>query len=661
MCISQFIVLAKSKFAIVALVSLSSTPITPHSAPIVTTPSTTRFSFTTTIQPKPRTVRKITPAKCTGEFTLHSVTFAYASRPTLPILKDVSSSSPCTKRHSSSAPPARASPPLHSVMLDEQDMKGHVASVGQRMQGGVVIFDGKSIIRTCTDEAISALDATSHTLRFKALKRWHANKITLVITHNLSQISPSNFVYVLKQGRIVEQGYRYDLESPPFSSSSSSASDEDEDIGELRKTMNVQVETGGFLPEKLIRTDEDEVQKVLEVEEGRKEEIDNYTLKSAGLPPYLKHQSIAIRPLTLGNWMLDVVADLTAGSRSTTVVPAPAVVAAKDSYRVSQFVPTQEENEDQELAARKRRPSSIRIPSLIVPTPSAAYIISSRRFGLQLTPTSPSFTIAHRSTTLLIDDDEERTSSIMKKGAVSEGQQQHGSYDVGRHAHAVPMTSVKVNSSANKSSAGKGAQEEGEADEQRPAFWALMRAVYPTILSFSKFRLVRKTAQSSTALAGSSLASQHPTVCSLDSSISRWRRVDKKWFDKKWFDKSVNSHARLVQILVKDGDDARNLISSVWDSVWLLLRCWALDSPGRSSADGSSLLHASSLNARLRISALEKRLPEVTASIVASFVVHPIISVIMIHKRKSSQSIVVYHPSIQHHTNYEPTISLEHE
>jgi ATP-binding cassette, subfamily B (MDR/TAP), member 1 len=33
--------------------------------------------------------------------------------------------------------------------------------------------------------------------------------------------------------------------------------------------------------------------------------------------------------------------------------------------------------------------------------------------------------------------------------------------------------------------------------------------------------------------------------------------------DKKWFDKTDNSSVRLVQIFIKDGDDARTLIATV--------------------------------------------------------------------------------------------------
>jgi ATP-binding cassette subfamily B (MDR/TAP) protein 1 len=62
------------------------------------------------------------------------------------------------------------------------------------------------------DEATSALDATSRILVFEAIKRWRHGKTTIVITHDLSQISSGDFIYVLKSGRVVEKGYRADLE-----------------------------------------------------------------------------------------------------------------------------------------------------------------------------------------------------------------------------------------------------------------------------------------------------------------------------------------------------------------------------------------------------------------------------------------------------------------
>lgn len=67
------------------------------------------------------------------------------------------------------------------------------------------------------DEALSALDFA---LRFKAMesiRRFRAGKTTLVITHEFSQIDPSDRVAILKKGELLEQGIRRDLESDPHS------------------------------------------------------------------------------------------------------------------------------------------------------------------------------------------------------------------------------------------------------------------------------------------------------------------------------------------------------------------------------------------------------------------------------------------------------------
>lgn len=62
------------------------------------------------------------------------------------------------------------------------------------------------------DEATSALDATSRLLVSEAVKLWRKNKTTIVITHDLTPIGPSDFVYVMTNGAVVEAGFRRDLE-----------------------------------------------------------------------------------------------------------------------------------------------------------------------------------------------------------------------------------------------------------------------------------------------------------------------------------------------------------------------------------------------------------------------------------------------------------------
>ena len=54
---------------------------------------------------------------------------------------------------------------------------------------------------------------------------------TIVITHDLSQIGSDDFVHVLKDGRLIEQGFRHELES--FA-------------GEFRSMARVQDAAGGF-------------------------------------------------------------------------------------------------------------------------------------------------------------------------------------------------------------------------------------------------------------------------------------------------------------------------------------------------------------------------------------------------------------------------------
>ncbi|KAE9405365.1 P-loop containing nucleoside triphosphate hydrolase protein [Gymnopus androsaceus JB14] len=69
------------------------------------------------------------------------------------------------------------------------------------------------------DEPTSALDPTSRSLINAALRRWRATtssrsspKTTVVITHDLSyeSIHDNDFVYVMKEGRMVEAGYSLD-------------------------------------------------------------------------------------------------------------------------------------------------------------------------------------------------------------------------------------------------------------------------------------------------------------------------------------------------------------------------------------------------------------------------------------------------------------------
>ncbi|CAO1616937.1 unnamed protein product [Parajaminaea phylloscopi] len=62
------------------------------------------------------------------------------------------------------------------------------------------------------DESTSALDPTARLLINEAVKKWRRGKTTLIITHDLAQVQREDFLYMMKGGRVVDHGYRGDLE-----------------------------------------------------------------------------------------------------------------------------------------------------------------------------------------------------------------------------------------------------------------------------------------------------------------------------------------------------------------------------------------------------------------------------------------------------------------
>ena len=61
------------------------------------------------------------------------------------------------------------------------------------------------------DEATSSLDSSSESLVQEALNRLMENRTTLVIAHRLSTVKDADRIYVLDNGRIVQEGRHDDL------------------------------------------------------------------------------------------------------------------------------------------------------------------------------------------------------------------------------------------------------------------------------------------------------------------------------------------------------------------------------------------------------------------------------------------------------------------
>ncbi|KAF7294849.1 hypothetical protein MIND_01022800 [Mycena indigotica] len=670
MCIPQFIILAKGKFSMVSLLTLidnddddfGDVPLNSD----YKTQSTRSFHKRTN-----RNLRKIRPVKCAGEFALHNISFAYPSRPGVPVLQDVTLFLPAHETTfivggSGSGKSTIAhlllglyAPQAGQIQLDDQDIKfidekwrrQHVAGVEQ----GCILFDmsvhdnvalgagGRSVTRdevkqACIsalmhefvrdlpdaydtllgtngaslsggqkqrlaiaraylrdptvlilDEATSALDPTSRILVFEAIKRWRRNKTTIVITHDLSQIGSSDFVYVLRNGNVVEQGYRYDLEAA---------------TGEFSSMLTTQAATGGYLPAKDVSDLSHPV--VERVYTPIPEE--NGTQESG--PP----SGIALTT-TFGNWMFDVVADLT----TTGPQPFPAAVIRNEQPREA-VVPVN-------FPTHQRRPSSVYEPPLL---PSPVVTSTTRRFSLQFTPTSATFSF--NSTSPLIEDDvdtEKEVRDLERRGTRASSRRRQPRRLTSNRIRSrwddkkmLPMTDVKVT-----------LPNDHDPEEPPPAqtsAWQLVRDVYPSvpykplvllgvlfclisgamtpIFSYLLSRLFYEVAIGAkhTALINKYGAIVLGTAA-LDgifiglkyfvmetTSVAWITRLRKACFskvlaqDKKWFDKTGNSPVRLVQVLIKDGDDARNLIAVVLGQlavvtsmlgvglIWALVKGWQL-------------------------------------------------------------------------------------
>lgn len=93
---------------------------------------------------------------------------------------------------------------------------GNLLSGGQKQRVAI----GRARLRDTPilimDEPTSALDGTNRAAVMKAIREWRKGKTTIVITHDMSQIQPRDFVYILEQGAIMESGYRHELENNPM-------------------------------------------------------------------------------------------------------------------------------------------------------------------------------------------------------------------------------------------------------------------------------------------------------------------------------------------------------------------------------------------------------------------------------------------------------------
>ena len=438
------------------------------------------------------------------------------------------------------------------------------------------------------DEATSALDMTSRILVFEAIKRWRKNKTTIVITHDLSQIQSRDFVYVLKNGKVVEQGYRADLERAAAEVSMRSSTMCEEGKGEFFRMMESQRLTGG-LPAKNLDTARNND----DLDDPESSDSDLATEKQVPL-----HDAYSLL-FGKSSWMFDAVADLISEPSSTSIPPDHAAITTHPSRPFTYVDPRlssidegveDADEEGQTIVYQPRRPSS----------------------ALH-TPTTASTMVEREVPTLTFVSGSWKQDSKNDKQAQEEDKIR---FDIGQDIFSGPMGATRERRRRNQSemmirvvapgleSREQKPTEQGDT-EQPPQFWNVIRRgwlilpqkpllvlglficvvsgsltpIFSYLLSLvmfqvsigaqnaSKINILGGIALSVAALDGVLLGLKYYFMESYGMNwATRLRTVayDKVLRqDKTWFDNSKNTPARLNQMIVQDGDDARVLLSVV--------------------------------------------------------------------------------------------------
>ncbi|KAK0649026.1 P-loop containing nucleoside triphosphate hydrolase protein [Cercophora newfieldiana] len=85
---------------------------------------------------------------------------------------------------------------------------GYTLSGGQRQRLALARAKLRDPPVLILDEVTSGLDPVSRTLIMEAIRIWRHDKTTIIITHEVGHIENDEYVYVLEDGRIVQEGVR---------------------------------------------------------------------------------------------------------------------------------------------------------------------------------------------------------------------------------------------------------------------------------------------------------------------------------------------------------------------------------------------------------------------------------------------------------------------
>lgn len=421
------------------------------------------------------------------------------------------------------------------------------------------------------DEATSALDATSRVVVFENMKAWRKNKTTIVITHDLSQIVSDDFVYVMKNGIVVEQGFRSDL---------------------IRRTPMAGQETGVFAamaaeqafeplaPKLEAWRDGPEDEEVLDGEEDLGRALEALNRPHLGRAPSFGY-GVAARPES--GMYLDILDEYTRGNRTSMADVRASKRLSTAQKRLSWNPAMERRSSKTSLAVPQFDRGSVR-QSLVIPSRPVS------RMSRQHSHDSPSLMIRQdsldvpvigRSTSRL----SEKPQSGLRKRTVHEDVDElkdteivpnlspyastelpvRGLFGLLKYYfHTIPQKLVVL--VGLTAAIGHGVS---------TPIWSFFLSKLMAIVgsggtdpSLTKWGLVLLALSAAQGVAY--FIQEYTLFCvgARWSAIVRnnaFRRVLQQ--DKGWFDESLNSPSRLVQNLIKDADDMRQIIASVMGKI----------------------------------------------------------------------------------------------
>ena len=396
-----------------------------------------------------------------------------------------------------------------------------------------------------------------------------------MITHDVSQISATDFVYVLKEGAVAERGYRGDLEVAG---------------GEFQQMAMMQAEAGGFAvqeeheysPKAVCQRDED-AETIFRPRSVRSSSIlDN------------RESMATTKVVTVSNWIFEVVSDLTrSGLRATT---QPIMVAEQGTTHMSRFVPVE--------ASVGGCPPVSRASTLAIdiPSPTSAHTTVTCRVSLPDSPVSSVYSLGLSDSSTVVDDCDGKDKKVAHTHVISSRRLSYGGASL-KHEQK-HWDGIKVEPFEGRTVKAVTVEQPPRFDTPQESLFLVLRGIYRTIpfkplialgtvfavisgsmhpiFSFILSRMVfemSKGAQDvsiintfggivlAVAIANGVFAGLKSIVLETAGQlwVSRLRTISYPLVlaqDKRWFDRRENAASEICQVLVDDGNDASLLIST---------------------------------------------------------------------------------------------------